>query len=247
MLFMADEEKKEDIDVEEKDEGAADDSEASEDADEEKADDSSKDSDKKEASDEIDYEKELEAEKKRGKPDPAKAQEAFKKRQDREEGADGDEDKPLTQKDIGRVTANVRRELQAEQAFTLARSMAASDTEANLIVAKWGNRIFPDGTSLQDQIEEAYAITHRKSLIGQRNEALRALKNKGTVKKDGSGAHRDASPGSAPKMSAADAEAYRQAGFVYDGAKRLFKKPLRGGKVFLYKDPKTNRQWTGQA
>lgn len=197
--------------------------------------------------DEIDYDAELEAEQKRGKPDPSKAREAFKER-DNKRDTDADDDKPLTRKDIADVEARVERRVLAGQALDIARKMAGSDKEAQLIVAKWTNRTFPAGTTLQDQIEEAYVITHSKRLIGTTNEAMRALKNKNNVRTGAAGAtHRDSADASEPKMNAADAASYKGAGFVWNGQKRVYMKSLKNGKMFLYKDPKTKKQWTAAA
>src|SRR3990167_2130689 len=61
---------------------------------------------------EIDYEAELEMEKKRGVPDPLIAKEAFKKRQQKreeEEDEEEDEEKPLTRKEFEKALAKERQ------------------------------------------------------------------------------------------------------------------------------------------
>lgn len=203
--------------------------------------------------DDLDLDKELEEERKRGKPDPKKAKEAFGDRAARraaEEaeqaaGDEADDDKPLTRKDLAQIKADSYRQLQTDQAYALARGMAASDKEGDLIFEKWNNRTFPVNLPLAEQLEEAYAITHRKKLIGERNEAIRALKNKDTTTKIAPTAHRDGVAAGEPKMSDADRQGYLGAGFVWDGAKRLYKKPLQNGAMHLYKDPKSGRTFTG--
>lgn len=181
----------------------------------------------------------------------SKAAEAFavreKARKEREAAGDADEDskKPLTRADIAEInataTAAAMKVANQAAALTIAKTLATSDKEAQLIVAKWANRNFPEGTPLQDQIEEMYAVTHRKRLIGERNEALRAAKNKLNVQTDSAATHRDETAAGEPKMSDADKTAFKQAGFVWDAAKRLYKKPLGNGKTHLYRDPKTGR------
>ncbi len=239
---MAEDNKEEEV-VEEKADEATDDLDESTDNAEKKEEDSADTSDK---TDEVDWDKELEEET-ASVPDPVKAKDAFKERQTKKQDEDDSEDdldKPLTRRDRAAIVAEARKDVQKEQALTIARGMAGSEKEALVIAAKWGNRTFPDGMSLQDQLEEAYAITHRKKLIGTANEAMRALKAKSGVKTDSSSAQRDATPGVAPKQSSADAAAYKQAGFVWDSSKRLYKKPLKGGRLHLYKDPKSKKQWT---
>jgi len=194
---------------------------------------------------ERDYAKEIAEEEAKGKPDPKKAREAFKERDEkREEGSD---DKPLTRKDIEEIEARAptraTKIVLESQALSIAKTLATSEPEANLILAKWRNRVFPENMPLHEQIEEMYAITHRKRLIGTANEAMRALKNKSGIKTDPSGTQREPAATTEPKLSAQDATAYKSAGFVWDGTKNLYNKPLMGVKQHLYKDQKTKRQW----
>lgn len=242
---MADEkEKKSESDKEEEVEDTeSEDTETEEETEEEEESEGSSKEDKK---DDIDYEAELLEEEKRGKPDPEKAKDAFKEREEkREEKSEDEGDKPLTRKDVNRIRAEIRTEVQGEQALDIARKFAGSESEAKLIVAKWRNRVFPEGMMLSEQLEEAYAITHRKRLIGQRNEAFRALKSKDGVIRHAPGAQRDGVEGKAPKLSAADAVAYKGAGYEWNGSKRLYQKSLSRGR-FLYKDPKTGRTFAGK-
>lgn len=203
----------------------------------------------KSTEDELDFDKEIEEERKRGKPDPVKAGEAFKKREanrkseDDEEEVD-DEDKPLTRKDIAEIEARSYARAQSDRALELARAIAGSDKEATLIFEKWRNRTFPAGLPLQQQIEEAYVITHSKKMIGERNESLRALKAKGNTTKVAPSSHQDAQKGGEPKMSDADRQGYITAGYTYDSTKGMYKKPLKGGRLHLYKDPRTGRTFT---
>lgn len=198
---------------------------------------------------ELDEELKEEAERKRV------ADEAFRKREEmrkerEKKSEEGEGDKVLDSNDIvaratEAATAAATKVALQSAALTIARSLAASDKEAQLIVAKWGNRSFPDGVPLQDQVEEMYAVVNRKKLIGERNEALRVARNKGNVNDNGAATHRDAPAAGEPKLSDADASALKAAGFVWDGDKRMYKKPLKGGKLHLYRDSKSGRTFTG--
>ena len=86
---------------------------------------------------------------------------------------------------------------------------------------------------------EVYGATYAKKLIGEKNEALRALRNKGRVNKDGSSAHQDGhqSKGS-PKLPPKDIAAIKAAGFEWKNNR--FEKQLANGGM-LVKDPKTGK------
>lgn len=207
--------------------------------------------------DDTDYDAELAKEEKLGKPDPKKAATAFADRKkkrtvpeevdepesDEPEGdeEEDDEDRPLTRREMNAVLAANRKEQQETDALAMAKTMAGSDKEAALIVAKWKNRTFPTGLSLVDQIQEAYAITHSKKLIGERNEALRALGNKGTANKDASGTHQEQpTNGSAPKIPAQEAAAFKAAGMIYNAETKRFEKKLKNGDTVVM-DPRTKK------
>ena len=194
---------------------------------------------------EIDYDAEIDAEKKRGKPDPKKAVEAFKERTQKREGdedGEDDENKPLTRKDLAEVEIRVERKLLKGQALSVAKGLADNDKEAELIVARWGNRSFPQGTPLSEQIEEVYAaLPHvRKRLIGERNEALRALKGKEGANRNSATTHKAGLPGKEPKLSPQDEQAIKAAGFVFNATARWFEKKLGNGDL-LVRDPKTKQ------
>lgn len=193
----------------------------------------------------IDYEAELKAETERAeRAEKALADKRFKdaekKRKTDDAGADSDDDKPITRKELEAVRLDARREVQGERALELARDMAESDAEANLIVAKWKNRSFPEGTPLSEQVEEMYAVVHRKRLIGERNEALRALKGKDGINRNGASAHQDAALGKEPKLSDQDEQAIKAAGFTWNSVARQFEKKLTNGDT-LVRDSKTKQ------
>lgn len=199
-----------------------------------------------------DYAAELEEEeKKHGKPDPEKAKDAFKKRTERRKEDDTDEDepaddpeeddKPLTKKEFREMMARNRKQQQEADALVLAGKLAASLPEAKLVFAKWKNRTWPESMSLTEQIEEAFAITHRKKILGENAELKRALKGKAGVVKDAAGTHRDAPSGNKkPKMSPQDAAAIVAAGFALNTKNGRYEKRLPNGQL-LIKDPQTGQ------
>lgn len=183
---------------------------------------------------EIDYDAEMEKEKK-GRPDPQKAKEAFEKRESRREDEPKFEegDKPLTRKELDAILSQERKINFEIRAMQIARGLSTSDKEAMLIVEKWKNRTFPHTLSLDEQIEEAYAITHRKRLIGERNEALRALKSRPGVNSDAASSHRDEPVAGEPKMSPQDRMALTAAGFAWNGKGRRWEKRLSNGNLLI--------------
>lgn len=210
------------------------------DTEEVEAEESTDDVEAKDTDNEIDYDAEIEKERK-GKPDPLKAKDAFKERNEkRKEPEDDEDDKPLTKKDLQAILASERVERRSEEALAVARGMAGSDKEAQLIVEKWKNRTFPPTLSLTEQIEESYAITHRKKLIGERNEALRALAGKETVNKNPATAHQEGQKGTEPKMAPNDLRAIQAAGFAFNSTTRRYEKKLSNGST-LIRDPKTKK------
>lgn len=218
-----------------KDDETTDDTEETDDKTSEDEEESKEDSDNQDS--EIDYDAEIEAERKRGKPDPDKAKNAFKERKEKREGED---DRPLTKRELQEILAEERKQNQSREAFNLARALAGSDKEAQLVVEKWKNRSFPADLPIEEQIEESYVITHRKKLLGERNEALRALRAKGGVNKNGAGTYRESTKGNQPKTSAEATSAFKAAGFTWNGTSRQFEKKLPNGDM-LIRDAKTKQ------
>ncbi len=220
----------------EDDEKESDDSEDDEESEDED------DSEKSSSTDDLDLDAELEKERRAGEPDPEKAKKRFKDSEKKKaESDEGDDDKPLTRKDLADFAAGIRKETNAERAFEVARKMAGSDKEAELIVAKWNNRTFPKNLTLEEQITEAFVITHHKKLIGERNEALRGLKGKKGIKKDVASSHQDGNKNNAePKLPPADAAAIRASGFSWNNVAKRYEKKLANGRL-LVRDPKTKQ------
>lgn len=227
MHTMADIENKEEEVIEEE-EGVEAEQEAEESADDADAPDSSK------KTEDLDLDAEIEKER---KANPEIAKKAFKdreKKRETEDSVEDDEDAPLTRKDLASFEQKIRKDAQKERALEIAKGMAGSDKEAELIVLKWGNRTFPKDLSLAEQIEEAYVITHSKRIIGEKNEALRALKGKDGVQKNAATTHRDLSKGAAPKIAPDSLAAIRKSGFTLNTSTQRYEKKTGNGRTLVY-------------
>lgn len=196
------------------------------------------------SSQEADYEALIEAER---KPDPEKAKEAFKKRQEKrqEEGTEPEEegDKPMTRKEMEEYLARRTQEIvataNAERIQELATEIAESDGEKRFIMEIHKNRVFPDGMSLREQLEEAKAIATYKRTLAKNAELARKVVSKETASKDTSTGIQETTS-SEPKVNADVKVALKNAGFVYDSTHKTYVKTLPNGKK-MYKDPKTGR------
>lgn len=155
---------------------------------------------------------------------------------------DGDDDKPVTKKDLARIiersNQKTRKEMQTELIAQGAKKIASNPTEAELIIEIHKNRSFPEGMTLDEQLEEAHIIANGKSIIQRNQELRRALQGKENATNDASGTHRDSPPSQEPKGNPADIRAITAAGYTWDGKLRLYVKTMKGGRVLTY-DPKT--------
>jgi hypothetical protein len=194
----------------------------------------------------IDFEAELKKEKEaREKAEKASADLAFKlrekKRKDDEEQEE-EEDKPLTASGLEQILAkereNTRKEMLSAESDRIAERLTGSESEKKLVLELHKNRSFPSYLSIEEQIEECYAIANRKKLVGERNEALRALKSK--ADNGVAGTHQDEPTGSQPKMAAADASEFARLGFKWNGTNRRHEKKLSNGQLLIV-DPKTKQ------
>jgi len=204
--------------------------------------DSDADEEEESSSEHSDSERDFDAELEEEEKSSAPAHDAFKKREKKREVDDDDEDsRPMTVGEFKKLSNQNQKTTLEAAALTLALTLADTEKEAKLIVAKWKNRAYPTNLSLADQIEEAYAVTHRKNLIGQANEAKRALRNKSKVNDNAAGSHRDSPHNpSEPKISDADKAGLKAAGFKWNPKTKLYEKLLRGGGK-LVKDFKSGK------
>lgn len=196
-----------------------------------------------ESDSDLDLDAELEQERKNGEPDTAIADQEFKKREEKrkeKEAASGEADKPLTRADFNAALEADRKERRTDDALILARKMAGSEKEAQLILQKWKNRTFPKNLPLSEQLEETYVITHRKKLLGERNEAMRALHGRDTVTKVGITNQRTAQNAAAPKLPPSEVAILKQSGLTYNNTLKRFEKKLPNGRI-LIRDNKTKQ------
>ena len=198
---------------------------------------------------EAELQKEREA---REKAEKALAERRFKssekKREEKDSDDDGEseEDKPMTRKEFEAALAKqdekTRKEMLHASAERIAEGLSGSEIEKQLVLEKWKNRTFPAHLSLEEQIEECYAIANRKKIIGERNEALRALKGKQGANKGAAGTHHDAPAGTAPKIAGSDAAELARVGFKYNTTAKRYEKKLPNGKLLVKKDLKSPAQ-----
>jgi hypothetical protein len=199
----------------------------------------------------IDYEAELKREREaREKAEKAAADNAFKLREEkrkREEFSYEDntqEEKPLTAADLQEMlekqNQTFEKRLNETKVSEFANRVASSKAEADLIVEVFNNRQFPTHFSIEEQMNEAYAIANAKRLVAENNELKRALSNKDGVSRGFATTHSDAMPSSEPKLES-DVKAELSAqGFGFNGATRRWEKKISNSKVLVY-DLKTKK------
>jgi hypothetical protein len=233
----------------------AEEDESTEDESEEEESEDEDESDQHIDSDDTDYQAELEKERTaRKRAEDALAEKRFKSAEKRrksgeeeDESSDDDEDdddKPLTGRRLETILARERQQtekiVQAKRIQEIAKSLAQSDAEANLIVEIHRNRTFPAHLTLEEQLDEAYVIANRKKIVGQRDELLRALKGKDGANRNGAQSHKIVKPAAEPKTSSQDVTAIKLAGFKWNGIAKRYEKKLPNGDI-IYRDPKTKQ------
>lgn len=163
-----------------------------------------------------------------------------KQKRREESGEEFEEDKPLTASELKAILAAERQATQKEilsaQIKEKAKALSTSEAEANLIMEIHKNRNFPSYLSIDEQVEEAYAIANRKRLLAQNEELKRALRSKETKKTDTTGTYKPTPKPGEPKLAPHDRAAMKD--FTWDG--KYFTKKLSNGKT-LYKDWKSKK------
>ncbi len=200
----------------------------------------------------IDYETELKKERDaREKAEKALAEDRYRASERRRKGQGEEEEvtepeKPLTAKQLNEILAQNRaetqKEIQASRISELAGRLAESELQKSLVIEIHKNRSFPEHLSLEEQIEEAFAIANRKKLIGDRNEALRALKGKSGVNKNPATTYQDAPQPGEPQLSATEKAALTQVGFAWNITAKRYEKKLSNGQT-LVRDQKTKQTY----
>ena len=109
------------------------------------------------------------------------------------------------------------------------------------------NRTFPAHLSLDEQIEEAYAIANRKKVMAENSELRRKIKSDKTKGSGQEGTQRDTRENGEPKLAPQDLASLQQSGFTWNANKNVYQKPLAGSNKVLYYNPKTNKRFTKKA
>jgi len=178
----------------------------------------------------------------REKAERALASDRYKSRHKKDETDDADEEeseeeKPgLTEEQLRKILREerdaTRKEVLAGRTKEIARELAESDDEADAIVEIFNNRSFPETLTHEQKVREAFFIAHGPRLTAKILELRRSLKSKDTKGRSGNeNTYRDAPKGSEPKLSGADKESLKSAGFTWDG--KRYTKKLPGGKIMV--------------
>ena len=208
---------------------------------EETTEESEESKDKASHTDKIDYKAIADKEQDEAKRRKEAATERFKKseakRQETPEIEDEEEEeKPLTKSEFRGMMLEqqqtTQKTLQAARIREIAKDLATSTEEAEAIIAVHSNRIFPAHLTLEDQLDEAFAIVNFKLLKGQNAELKRALKGKAGVKTDGATTHQteSKSSGKAPSVSTA---VTGEAGFKWNHGTSRHEKKTSTGKLLI--------------
>ena len=205
----------------------------------EKSDESNKDE-----SDKIDYKKLLEDEKgKRKNAEKALAGDRYHSKQNKEEEEElDDDDKPITKAELLRINEEERQKtdkmLNQERIESIASALSVNEDEKALALEIHKNRTFPSGMTLKEQMEEAFVIANKGRLIGERNEALKALKNKPSS--NASSTRQDIEDGNEPSIEGNIKVSLSRKGFVYNPALKRYEKKLPNEKMMVF-DVKTKK------
>ena len=193
----------------------------------------------------IDYKKKLEEEQERRKnAEKALAEDRYKNsKQNREEEEElDDDDKPITKAELLRINEEERQKtdkmLNQERIESIASALSVNEDEKALALEIHKNRTFPSGMTLKEQMEEAFVIANKGRLIGERNEALKALKNKPSS--NASSTRQDIEDGNEPSIEGNIKVSLSRKGFVYNSALKRYEKKLPNEKMMVF-DVKTKK------
>ena len=158
-------------------------------------------------------------------------------KRDEEVEEEEEEEKPLTQAQLDEKLAEerdrTRKEILASEADRLASSQATSPEEKELVLAYFQTHRFPENMPISEQIENCIAMANRKKLIGERNEALRALKGKENTTVDGGSAHQEPLKKPQAKLDEKESKAYKSVGMSWNNEKSWWEKKMPNGKTLI--------------
>jgi len=119
----------------------------------------------------------------------------------------------------------------------LASTITNSPAEEKLVLAIHKERQFPSYMSLDDQIKESFVLANSDKLIGERDEAVRALKNKNNINTTAENDNPDQPKGPGPKVAGDVVSILTQKGFKLNSVSQRYEKTIKGGTSFYYDLP----------
>ena len=131
----------------------------------------------------------------------------------------------------------IRKEIRGQEISNKIKKLTSNLTEQELIQEIHKNRIFPDYLSLDEQLEEAYAIANSKKIMAKNEELKRTIKSKETISDDSVLNYEDTQLSDEPKLAPETISMLKETGYKWDGIKRLFVK--ESSTRISYYDPKT--------
>lgn len=160
---------------------------------------------------------------------------------------DDEVEKPLTEahleKRLNQERQATKKQLDEKRALEIARANTTSEDEAQAAYEIWINRVVPTG-DLEADVQFAIGGLNSKRVVAQNEELRRTIRSKEARKKPEPNQVIPEQAADEPKLPPQDTEALKRSGFVWDSAKKLYKKPLAGSKKTLYFDPKSKTRWT---
>ena len=171
------------------------------------------------------------------KAEDALAKKAFDEREAKRKEEGAQDEKPLTKKELDEALTQqsqlVQKSLQQQEISQKIKGLTTSDTEANLVLEILNTRTFPSHFTLDQQIRESIAIANADKLVGERDEAFRALRAKETAEMGGQSHHDPIKSSTEPTMKPQDKEAIQRSGFVWNTANKRYEKKLPNGKIMI--------------
>lgn len=178
-----------------------------------------------------------------------RADEAYKQRNKKptqenvEEEIVEEGDRPVTLKDLETFQGKQRQQFQndfnTQQIQDIAGRISGSDDEKEAILAVHASRIFPENTSIQDQLTEVKLIVNKDKILGENSELKRALNSKATATKEHISGQHDSVPSNAgePKLTGNRKEILKD--FEFNKGTKQYEKKMQSGT--LVHDPKTGK------
>ena len=172
------------------------------------------------------------------KAEDALAERRFKEAEAKRKAEEGTQDeKPLTKKELDEALAkqsqSVQMTLREQEITQKVKGLTTSDTEASLVLEILSTRTFPSNLTLDQQIRESVAIANADKLVGERDEAFRALRAKETAEMGGQSHHDPIRTSTEPTMKPQDKEAIQRSGFVWNATNKRYEKKLPNGKIMI--------------